>query len=129
MRDDEVNLRPAVDPLKYQAAPRPETRPAVAGSVGELATVKIRYKRPESDDSQLIEHVVRPGGRSTNLAFAAVVARYGMLLRSERSSVADWDALVVRLKAVTPPANAAEDFGGFRELVELARGMVRAKSE
>jgi Ca-activated chloride channel family protein len=53
----------------------------------ELATIKFRYKRPESDKSILmvktIPHTSLPLGQtSDNFRFSAAVAGFGMLLRS-----------------------------------------------
>ncbi|MBN1791357.1 MAG: von Willebrand factor type A domain-containing protein [Bacteroidales bacterium] len=53
----------------------------------ELATIKFRYKRPESDKSILmvktIPHTSIPLGQtSNNFRFSAAVAGFGMLLRS-----------------------------------------------
>ncbi|MCX6908792.1 MAG: DUF3520 domain-containing protein, partial [Verrucomicrobia bacterium] len=74
---------PAVDPLKYQPAPKP-TAPA-AGS-DELLTVKLRYKQPDGDKSALIEQSLADGGKSYAAAsrdfkFASAVAVFGMVLR------------------------------------------------
>src|SRR5262249_54924710 len=43
---------PGVDPLKYQ------TVSAQPGHAGELATLKLRYKAPNSDKSQLLQQTV-----------------------------------------------------------------------
>ena len=78
---------PPVDPLKYQPA---ETRPAAtagrqSGS-NEMLTVKLRYKKPDGDKSQLIERALTDNGAgfekaTTDLKFAAAVAEFGMILR------------------------------------------------
>ena len=69
-----------VDPLKYQSA-----RPSDVA--GELATIKLRYKAPAGNTSELIEVVARDGGltasrASADFRFAAAVAQFGMLLRN-----------------------------------------------
>ncbi len=68
-----------VDPLKYQ---RPSRDSGAAGS-GELFTVKVRYKQPDGDTSQLLSRVLmnRPSAMTANLGFASAVAEFGMLLR------------------------------------------------
>src|SRR4029453_4848812 len=43
--------RPLVDPLKYQPTPKPSVP---AGSAAELLTVKLRYKAPDGNRSELI---------------------------------------------------------------------------
>jgi Ca-activated chloride channel homolog len=72
---------PGVDPLKYQ---RPAPR-AGSGS-GELLTLKLRYKRPDGDDSALMEVALPDEGEAfadapADFRFAAAVAAFGMTLR------------------------------------------------
>ncbi len=75
---------PDVDPLKYQ---RPAVRPVrrrVASD--EVMTIKLRYKEPDGDTSELIEVPVADTGRtyqraSEDFKFAASVAAFGMILR------------------------------------------------
>jgi Ca-activated chloride channel family protein len=68
-----------VDPLKYQR----ESRQSSAAGSGELLTVKVRYKAPDGDTSQLLSRVLenRPEPMTANLGFASAVAEFGMLLR------------------------------------------------
>jgi Ca-activated chloride channel family protein len=81
-----VGAKPAagsVDGLKYQSPGQPS---AAAGS-GEMMTVKLRYKQPEGDKSQLLEFPVRDGRKelsqaSADFRFASAVAGFGMLLRN-----------------------------------------------
>lgn len=77
-----------VDPTKYQSAPQPKP-----GHASELATIKLRYKKPGAPQSQRIEHVVRDGqtalaATSPAFRFSAAVAAFGMTLRAspERGS-------------------------------------------
>lgn len=70
-----------VDPLKYQ-----HQRRTVAAATGELATVKLRFKRPTASTSELLPVTVedRPVAldrASDNYRFAVAVAGFGMLLR------------------------------------------------
>ncbi|TAK42457.1 MAG: DUF3520 domain-containing protein [Saprospiraceae bacterium] len=72
----------SVDDLKYQKIE--VAKPA--GMTGEMLTIKLRYKAPDGDLSQLIEKPVvdrQPdaGSTSDNFRFAAAVAEFGMLLR------------------------------------------------
>jgi Ca-activated chloride channel homolog len=80
----------SVDPLVYQDAPRPNP----SDRSNELMTVKVRYKNPDSEKSQLLSVPVRSqaGGELTpNIGFAAAVAQFGMLLRnSEFRGQASW---------------------------------------
>jgi Ca-activated chloride channel family protein len=110
-----------VDPLKYQAAPRP----ASAADSDELLTVKLRYKEPAGDTSQLMSVGVPDRSRSLspNLGFAAAVAEFGMLLRrSEHVGQATWSEardLARRHRGEDPDGYRAE----FIRLVELAAAL------
>jgi len=71
-----------VDPLKYQSAEMKEKNQFS----DELLTIKVRYKKPNEDDSKLIVQPLRDGGKelektSDNFRWAASVAAFGMLLR------------------------------------------------
>lgn len=70
---------PGVDELKYQKSQLIDSN--------EVATVKIRYKKPESDTSELLSKTVLEedeGKVSENLKFAAAVAEFGLLLRESK---------------------------------------------
>jgi Ca-activated chloride channel family protein len=108
---------PGVDPLKYQpSAPRGQ-----ASGSGELLTLKLRYKQPDSDHSAKLDVAVEDSGRSfeeasADFRFAAAVAGFGMALRD---SAYKGDA---SLRASEAWARSAlgEDEGGRRaELVSL----------
>jgi Ca-activated chloride channel family protein len=110
-----------VDPLKYQEP----TRPTSASQSGELMTVKLRYKEPEADRSQLLSVTVRDraGELTPNLGFAAAVAEFGMLLRrSEFKGQTTWEsaqALARRYRGEDGDGYRAE----FVRLVELAAAL------
>lgn len=125
--DPETKDRPVVDPLKYQAggpvAPEPP-RPAARNTYGdELLTVKVRYKLPEADVSNLIEQAVKPGGRAPDLAFAAAAAEFGMLLRDEQAPIDRWQDLTRRLRLMPVSTDTAADRQALADLVELAAGL------
>src|SRR5688572_21850980 len=73
-----------VDPLRY-APQLPAASAARAGT--ELANVKLRYKKPESDTSELLEYPIAKGSvmaadkLSADFRFAASVAAFGQILR------------------------------------------------
>jgi Ca-activated chloride channel family protein len=97
---------PAVDPLRYQSARTAN----VNASSHELLTVKVRYKAPTADQSQLISralmNAVRPA--SANLGFASAVSELGMLLRrSPHAPSAGFDAayFLSGLNSITMPRN------------------------
>jgi Ca-activated chloride channel family protein len=77
----EGNL-PQVDALKYQQPAEPPTTSAS----NELLTLKLRYKLPQSDTSELLTFPVTGPPKpwpeaSADFRFAAAVAGWGMLLR------------------------------------------------
>jgi Ca-activated chloride channel family protein len=113
---------PAIDPLKYQEPPK---QSPAAGS-GELLTMKLRYKMPGQDESQLMEHVVYDSGATFDqvdqeFQFAAAVAGFGMLLR-DSDHHGDWNYDSVMEVA---QSSIGSDPHGFRkefvELVSIAR--------
>lgn len=72
-----------IDPLRYGALDS-----VLAGNrSNELANVRLRYKRPDADASQLLEYPIRKQSliamdkASPDLRFAASVAAFGQLLR------------------------------------------------
>lgn len=76
-----------VDRLKYQTEPKNDF-PRSSFS-NEMMTVKLRYKKPDGNKSQLLSYAVSdkvlPVAKgSENLRFAAAVASFGMLLRHSK---------------------------------------------
>jgi Ca-activated chloride channel family protein len=120
-----VELDPAVDPLKYQR--EVALAPTAAAAADELVTVKLRYKSPESDTSQLVTRVIRPqaGALTGNLGFASAVAEFGMLLReSPNRGSASFEAVTQRARKFR-----GEDGEGYRaEFVKLAELAASLKS-
>jgi Ca-activated chloride channel family protein len=79
-----ASLSGSIDPLKYQAAQKVQ-KPAVLSN--EMATLKLRYKEPEQNQSKLITQVVSKKDvkdeiDSDNLKWSASLAQFGMLLRN-----------------------------------------------
>lgn len=106
-----------VDSLKYQRQATP------TGNESELLTLKIRYKKPDSETSQLMKHVVNYQSQkwdntSADFRFSASVAEFGLLLRdSEFKGKANY-------KQVVTLANQAlgRDPEGYRsEFVRLVK--------
>ncbi|WP_238110445.1 VWA domain-containing protein [Yoonia sp. I 8.24] len=100
------------DPLRYA----PNT---VAETSDELGFVKLRYKAPGEDTSQLIETAITgtsiPG---TEANFAAAIAGFGQLLRDD-TYLGDWgysDAI-----ALANANRGDDDFGYRTEAVQLMR--------
>jgi Ca-activated chloride channel family protein len=111
---------PGVDPLKYQSQPRE----ASAAKSGELLTVKVRYKAPDGQTSQLLSRVLinRPSAMTANVGFASAVAEFGMLLRGSPSlGRASFESASARAKQFQ-----GEDEDGYRD--EFIRLVDRAAS-
>jgi Ca-activated chloride channel family protein len=137
-RDDRNDVRPEIDPLRYQSQQGQQPLPdPVIDSVprivrpipknGEWLQVKARFKEPEGETSELITQIVRPGGRAQYLPFASAVAEFGLLLRDQPWNAARWDALARRVDALPVPGSMAQDRDGFRELVAIAAGLARVR--
>ncbi len=114
-----------VDPLRYG-----EAQPAPTGHDGELAYVRLRYKAPDGDKSQLIEQAVRRGdttsldAASPELRFAAAVAAFGQRLRGG-DFIGDFTyAQIARLAAEARGRDADGYRGEFLSLVKLADSLV-----
>src|ERR1051326_632470 len=113
---------PPVDPLKYS---KPERS---TSSSGEMLTVKLRYKKPDGDKSELIEKPVIDSNAafantSPDFKFAAAVAEFGMLLRdSEHKGNGTFGAVLEWAqegKGTDPNGYRA----GFIELVRKAQAL------
>ncbi|MGK0358636.1 MAG: Ca-activated chloride channel family protein [Bradymonadia bacterium] len=109
---------PAVDPLKYQTV-----RASAAASSPELLTVKLRYKQPDGDLSQLITGTVVDDQTplhqtSTAFRFSSAVAELGLLLRdSTHRGDAAFGNLIARAEAARGP-----DPHGYRaDFIRLAK--------
>ncbi|MGV3485472.1 MAG: YfbK domain-containing protein [Planctomycetaceae bacterium] len=114
---DTAALAPAIDELRYQ---RPVS-PTEASQSGEWMTVKLRYKKPDSDTSIPVSFPVTAGQQefaaaSADFRFAAAVASFGMLLRSSQHA-GNWTLEDVRQAA---EAAKGEDPHGLRtEFVQV----------
>ena len=99
------------DPLRYQAAETTNTS-------DELGFLRLRYKAPGEDDSQLIETPFSTGTPNTEALFAAAIAGFGQLLAND-TYLGDWgwdDAIELAAQ------NRGDDPFGYRtEAVQLMR--------
>lgn len=108
-----------IDPLRYG---RTAPRTADAAPAGELAYVKLRYKRPGESASRLIEHPVRRGDTpplahsSTEFRFAVAIAGFGQILRGGRYT-GHWTLADARALAATGLGN--DRFGYRAEALRL----------
>ena len=121
---------PAVlnDDLRYKAAEK--SAADASANAGELAFLKIRYKKPDSDRSELITTPVTEGNAVPSLAeapndvrFSVAVAAFGQKL-SGVTAVEDYsyDA-VIELAAASKRADPFGYRGEFVNLVRLAKGL------
>ena len=109
---------PAVDPLKYQTV-----RPSAGAESPEMGTVKLRYKQPDGDTSQLITGTVVDertplAQTSTAFRFSSAVAEFGLLLReSTHRGNAAFGNLIARAEA----ARGTDRHGYRADFVRLAQ--------
>jgi Ca-activated chloride channel homolog len=101
---------PAIDPLKY-------SKPAESkSSSDESFTVKLRYKRPDGNQSRPLEIGVVDGGQSfsqasDDLKFASAVAGFGMLLRDSPNKGSSTYPAVLEIAEST----LSRDSSGYRQ--------------
>ncbi len=126
------NWNPAgsVDPLKYQEEPMRGYSVAQRNSP-EMLTVKLRYKRPDSDQSTKMEvPLVDKGGNnvSSDFRFAAAVAMYGQIVRGSQFS---GDGTLDKVIALARQGLENDPQGYRREFVRLAestKGLMPAQA-
>ncbi|MBM3837073.1 MAG: DUF3520 domain-containing protein [Verrucomicrobia bacterium] len=113
--------RAATDNLKYQSGPRFQIR--VANAERELLTLKLRYKRPEANESQLLEFTAADseasfGQASPDFKFAAAVAGFGLILRdSSFKGAANFDSIL----ELAQEGKGADEEGYRPEFVNLVK--------
>jgi len=113
--DSEARL---IDPLRYQNQAQP------ADVSGEFAFLRIRYKQPGEDDSQLIEtpvtdaNVAELDAASDDIRFAIAAAGYAQLLRNDPHLGEFGYPEVIDLAQT---ARGADEFGYRAEFIQLAR--------
>lgn len=110
----------APEELRYQktkAKAKPE-RERISSE--ELAFVKLRYKRPDRDDSVLMSEPVKPqiADPSDDLRFAAAVALFGMILRDQDGI---GDATLQKVIELATPAKGDDPDGYRAEFIDVVR--------
>ena len=115
---------PGVDPLRYQAA----IQTTQLAESGELLTLKLRYKQPDGQTSQLLEFPVRDSGKvysqaSQDFKFAAAVASFGMILRESPYRGNATLSGVLELAEEGKGSDPHGYRGQFLELVNKARAL------
>lgn len=112
------NMIGSVDALKYQN----DKKQSQGNKNNELATIKFRYKDPDSESSRLQEAVVHNQVKnleevSEDFRFASAVAEYGMLLRgSDFAQQSSFESLIQRAKG----ARGTDEEGYRSEFIRLA---------
>lgn len=101
-----------VDDLKYQKKEK-----IVGTENGELATIKLRYKKPDGDKSKKIVDTIKPSETdisqsAEHVRFAVSVAHFGLALREseylETYSIVDAISLAERSQSYDPEGYRAE---------------------
>jgi hypothetical protein len=116
---------PPVDPLKYSAPPK-----NARSNSKEILTVKLRFKRPDADKSELLERAVMDDGKqfanaSADFKFAAAVAEFGMLLRDSEFKGSGTLGAVLEWAQEGKSADTNGYRAGFVELVRKAQALKR----
>ena len=94
----------------------------------EMATVKLRYKEPEGNESKLLSIGVLDNPRSVesaseNLKFAAAVAQFGLVLRDSRYKGSSNFDSIMNLASNSLGGDARERRQEFLDLVDRARSL------
>jgi Ca-activated chloride channel family protein len=93
-----------------------------------MLTVKLRYKKPDGDRSELVERaVIDTGGNfgtaPVDLKFAAAVAEFGMILRDSEYKGNGTFAAVLEWAQEGKGSDATGYRAGFIELVRKAQAL------
>ncbi|HEX2678174.1 MAG TPA: VWA domain-containing protein [Polyangiales bacterium] len=117
--DGSAGAPATVDPLRYQH----ERAPSVAAASDELLTIKIRYKRPDADDSRLFSRAVRDestafSATSDDFRWATAVAGFGMLLRDSEHK---GNATLAMVQAIAHDAVGSDPSGERHELIGMMK--------
>ncbi|MDX1941462.1 MAG: von Willebrand factor type A domain-containing protein [Saprospiraceae bacterium] len=105
-----------VDDLKYQ-----KNESKIVNNSKELCTIKLRYKKPDGNKSQLIEEAVidqnvQLDKTSDNFRWSAAVAEFGMLLRESEFK---GEATYADCKKLAESAKGKDANGYRRELIDM----------
>lgn len=122
----ESDFLAGVDDLKYQQ-PKPSGKKS-----DDLATVKFRYKKPDGEQSILLERTILAKANkkaSESFRWSAAVASFGMVLRdSEFKGNANYDAIIELARS-----SQGDDPEGYRaefiRLVKNARDLFPSKDK
>ena len=118
---------PPVDTLKYSANERSTNERSTSS---EMLTVKLRYKKPDGDKSDLVECAVTDDSgdfakASPDFKFAAAVAEFGMILRDSEHKGTGTFGAVLEWANEGKGVDANGYRAGFIELVRKAHTLKR----
>ncbi|MDG2390011.1 MAG: VWA domain-containing protein [Planctomycetaceae bacterium] len=117
-----------VDELEFQKP----LKPSKAAKAGDMMVVKLRYKKPDEDKSQLLKmnvaNKVEPlAEKSRDFRFASAVASFGMILRGSKfAGHANYDS-VLELAEESLGENPESYRSEFVELVKQAKSLDQRK--
>jgi Ca-activated chloride channel homolog len=118
---------PEVDPLRYQQ----NTEEFSGNTSDELMLIKLRYKQPTGDTSELIsqpllDQEISLENTSNNFKFAAAVAEFGMILRESKYQGSANFEQVVNLARQSQGEDAAGDRAEFIRLVAACKNLLNS---
>lgn len=117
---------PPVDPLKYSSNEKLASTQSTSSN--EMLTVKLRYKKPDGDKSELVERALTDTAGKfedapPDLKFAAAVAEFGMILRDSEYKGDGTFASVLEWAQEGKGSDANGYRSGFIELVRKAQAL------
>ena len=125
-----ANSVPPVDPLKYSKNEQTRGAPlsGAATASSEMLTVKLRFKKPDGDKSELIERALSDEGKEfarapQDLKFAAAVAEFGMILRDSEHKGNGTLGAVLEWAQESKGSDANGYRAGFFELLRKAQSL------
>lgn len=124
--DDKTGAK--VDPLKYQEATKPKTLPSK-----EIVNVKLRFKQPTGDKSELLEFPVQNTEQSfesasSDFKFAACVAEFGQMLKDSQYKGDGSYGKLIEIAGANTKLNGKED-PYRKEFIELIKKAQYLKSK
>jgi Ca-activated chloride channel family protein len=114
--------------LRYQVEPTPAAA-TLPGYQDELMTVKVRFKAPDGDVSQLVQGVVTDAQvrrtPSEDQTFAAAVAAFALRLRGAEAMPLDWSTI----RGLANAVRGRDPQGYRREFVTLVEQVSRLEGQ
>lgn len=116
----EAEMLKSISPLKYQKVEPREDNPKASD---ELLTLKLRYKQPEANRSQLLSIPFTDEGATfadatLDFRFAASVASFGMILRDSEFR---GDSTLPTVLSTASESLGKDEFGYRKEFLDLVK--------